>query len=270
MAPTSGHIEVVEPLLDAVECAPPGWADEPFEPTAGVAASHLINVPALTTLVRGYLAQLRGDAEATAAFAAQTLAENKPEERMLSATAHGFLAVAEWLRPAHRGRTRLRVQRHRVARDGQLTLIAWGCYELALIRRAQGRLDAAALTCEQALEPSGRPRAAGPGYVGLADIAYQRDELDIALRHATEGIALCRQFVYTPPLAGGLATLAMIRRPPVIRPGRWRRSPRPSRPHQVRRPAQPGPGAAGPAAAGPGRPGRRRPFHAGERPRRGR
>ena len=26
-----------------------------------------------------------------------------------------------------------------------------------------------------------------------------------------EGIALCRQFVYTPPLANGLATLAMIR-----------------------------------------------------------
>ena len=36
MAATSGHIEVVEPLQDAVECAPPGWADEPFEPTVGV------------------------------------------------------------------------------------------------------------------------------------------------------------------------------------------------------------------------------------------
>ena len=60
--------------------------------------------------------------------------------------------------------------------------------------------------------PAGRPpAAAGPGYVGLADIAYQRDELGRALRYVTEGIALCRQFVYTPPLAGGLATLAMIR-----------------------------------------------------------
>ena len=118
MAATSGHIEEVEPLLDAVECAPPDWADEPFEPTAGVAASFLINVPATTTLHRSYLAQLHGDAEATAAFATQALAESKPEERMLSASAHGFLAVAEWLRGrAHRGRTRLRVQRHRVARD---------------------------------------------------------------------------------------------------------------------------------------------------------
>ena len=84
-----------------------------------------------------------------------------------------------------------------------------------LVRRAQGRLDAAVLTCEQALDSlvrSGRPLpAAGSSHVGLAEIAYQRDELDLARRHATEGIALCRQFVHTTPLAHGLATLAMIR-----------------------------------------------------------
>ena len=53
--------------------------------------------------------------------------------------------------------------------------------------------------------------AAGVAYVGLAEVAYQRDELDIALRHVTEGIALCRRFLYTPPLAAGLVTLAWIR-----------------------------------------------------------
>ena len=95
MAATGGHIEVVEPLLDAVGSAPPDGADEPFEPAGGAAASNLVNVPALTTLHRGYLAQLRGDAEATAAFATRTLAEIKPGERLLSAAAHGFLAVAE-------------------------------------------------------------------------------------------------------------------------------------------------------------------------------
>ena len=216
MAATSGHIEVVEPLLDAVECAPPGWADEPFEPTAGVAASHLINVPALTTLHRGALAQLRGDAEATAAFATQMLAEIDPGERMLSATAHGFLAVAEWLHGRLTEAERAFASSVTGWREtSQPTLIAWGCYELALIQRAQGRLGAAVLTCEQTLDSlvtSGRPPpAAGPAYVSLAEIAYQRDELDLALRHATEGIALCRQFVYTPPLADGLATLAMIR-----------------------------------------------------------
>ena len=216
MAATSGHIEEVEPLLDAVECAPPDWADESFEPTAGVAASHLINVPATTTLHRSYLAQLHGDAEATAAFATLALAESKPEERMLSASAHGFLAVAEWLRGRLTEAERAFASSVTGWREiGQLTITAWGYYSLALLRRAQGRLDAAALTCEQALHSLvtlGRPPpAAGPGYVGLAEIAYQRDELDSALRHATEGIALCRQFVYTPPLANGLATLAMIR-----------------------------------------------------------
>ena len=216
MAATSGHLEAVEPLLDAVECALPDWTDEPFEPTAGVAASHLINVPALTTLHRGALAQLRGDAEATAAFAAQMLAEIDPGERMLSATAHGFLAVAEWLHGRLAEAERAFASSVTGWREtSQPTLIAWGCYELALIQRAQGRLDAAVLTCEQALDSlvtSGRPPpAAGPAYVSLAEIAYQRDELDLALRHATEGIALCRQFVYTTPLANGLAVLAMIR-----------------------------------------------------------
>jgi LuxR family maltose regulon positive regulatory protein len=215
MAATSGRLHVVEPLLDVVECAPPGWSDEPFEPTAGVAGSYLVNIPALTTLLRGYLVQFRGDAEATAAFAAQALAESKPEERLLSATAHAFLAVAEWLRGRLTEAERALAASVTGWREaGHLTTTAVRWYELVLVRRAQGRLDAAVLTCQRALDTlvtSGRPlSAAGPSYVGLADIAYQRDELDVALGHATEGIALCRQFVHTTPLANGLATLAMI------------------------------------------------------------
>ena len=216
MAATSGHVGVVEPLLDAVEWAPPGWADEPFEPTAGVAASFLINVAALTALLRGYLAQLHGDAEATAAFAAQALAESKPEERLPGAAAQRFLAMAEWLRGRLAEAERALASGVTGWREaGHLTTTAVCWYDLALVRLAQGRLDAAVLTCEQALDSlvtSGRPLpAAGPSHVGLAEIAYQRDELDLARRHATEGIALCRQFVHTTPLANGLATLAMIR-----------------------------------------------------------
>ena len=77
-------------------------------------------------------------------------------------------------------------------------------------------LEASARTCGQALEMTavpGRapPPAAGPAYVGLGEVAYQRNELDTALRHITEGITLCRQFAYLPPLATGLVTLAWIR-----------------------------------------------------------
>ena len=153
MAADSGHPEVVAPLLDAVDRAPPDWADEPFEPASGAAASFLINVPALTALNRSYLAQLHGDAEATAAFATQTLAESKPEEGALSATAHGFLAVAEWLRGRLTEAERALASSLTGWREtSQLTLIAWACYELVLIQLAQGRLDAAALTCEQTLD----------------------------------------------------------------------------------------------------------------------
>ena len=53
--------------------------------------------------------------------------------------------------------------------------------------------------------------AAGPAYTGLAEVAYQQNELDAALQHVSEGIALCRRFVYTAALATGLVTLAWIR-----------------------------------------------------------
>jgi LuxR family transcriptional regulator, maltose regulon positive regulatory protein len=95
-------------------------------------------------------------------------------------------------------------------------MAAWVCDELTQIQRAGGSLDAVTRTCRQVLEITALPdgshlAAAGPAYVGLADVAYQRNDLDAALRDITEGIALCRQFVYTPPLARGLAALAWIR-----------------------------------------------------------
>src|SRR4029077_14084933 len=113
---------------------------------------------------RSYLAQLHGDAEATAAFATQTLAESKPEEGARGATAHGFLAVSEGM-----GGGRAEAERALSSsltgwrETGQLTLIGWGCYELVLIQLAQGQLEAAALTCEQvlgSLVTSGRPAPA--------------------------------------------------------------------------------------------------------------
>ena len=72
-----------------------------------------------------------------------------------------------------------------------------------------------ARTHQQALEataPYGRPPlpAAGPAYAGLAEVAYQRNEIETALQHVTRGIALCRQFAY-PPMAAALVTLAWIR-----------------------------------------------------------
>ena len=94
----SGRLETEEPLLDAAEQAYEDAAEEPFEPTVGRAGSMLVNVPALIAIRRGFLAQLRGDAEDTAAFASRALAESQEGEWLLSSTARGSLAVAEWLR----------------------------------------------------------------------------------------------------------------------------------------------------------------------------
>ena len=217
LAAQGGDVEAVEPLLDAAEQAPAVAAGELFEPTIGRADSILVNVPALSMLCQAYLAQFRGDAEATAAFASRALAMVGQGEQMLDFVIRRYLATSEWLR----GRLAeaelafvTRIARWREA--GRPALAAWNEYELSQVQRGQGRLDAAVRTCEQALAfaaTPGRavPLAAGPAYVGLAEVAYQRNDLDLALRHVTEGIALCRQFAYTPPLAGGLVTLAWIR-----------------------------------------------------------
>ena len=95
LAAASGRLDAVEPLLDAAEHA--GAAEEPFEPTIGRDASLLVSVPALKALCQAYLAQFRGDAEATAVLASRALAESG-EGSLPGSIAQGFLAVAEWLR----------------------------------------------------------------------------------------------------------------------------------------------------------------------------
>jgi LuxR family maltose regulon positive regulatory protein len=216
-AATGGRLEAAEQLVEAAEVAYAGPGEEPFEPTIGRAGSLLVNVPAMIAVARGYLAQLRGDARGTAEFGSQALAESREDEWILRSVAQGQLAVAQWLDGrldeaedafAHG------IAGRRAA--GLATWEAWESYELGQVQLAQGRLDAVVRTCEQALEAAAGTGQAllptsGPAYAGLAEVAYQRNELDQALEYVTQGIALSRSFVYTMPLAAGLATLAWIR-----------------------------------------------------------
>ncbi len=99
---------------------------------------------------------------------------------------------------------------------GERYLAVRGCHDLGHVQQAQGRLGAALRTCQHGLEIASEPAqmplpAAGMAHVGIAEILYERGELDAALRHATEGVALCRQLAYRPPLATGLVALARIR-----------------------------------------------------------
>jgi LuxR family transcriptional regulator, maltose regulon positive regulatory protein len=217
VAVADGDVDAAGPPLDAAEHAYADAADEPFEPSVGRAASLLVNLPAIIALERAVLAHLRGDAEGTAASASRALAAIGEGEWMLDSVTRWHLAVAEWLRgrlPEAERAFASGVARWRQV--GELTLAAWGGHYLGQVQRARGRLDAALGTYQQTLEITaspGRPAlpASGVPQVGMAEVAYQRDQLDTALAHVTEGIALCQGFAYTQPLATGLATLAWIR-----------------------------------------------------------
>jgi LuxR family maltose regulon positive regulatory protein len=171
----------------------------------------------VTAHERAMLAVLRGDAERAIMFASRALAELGEDEWMLTSHANAYLGIAEWLRGRLAEAERaLSSSIGRWRATGQPTMTAWGSHLLGQVQRAQGRMDAAAGTYRQALEisaPPGRPAlpAAGAVHVGLAEVAYQRNEVDTALRHLSDSIALCRQFVFTQPLAEGLAALAWIR-----------------------------------------------------------
>jgi LuxR family maltose regulon positive regulatory protein len=220
LALLSGRVEVAEGLLDAAERASEdgaGGIDEPYAPSIGRAASLLANVPATIAIDRAYLAELRGDADRAIGFANRALAETGEGEWMLASHASGYLGVAEWLRGrlADAERALLStIGRWRAA--GERYLAVRGCHHLGQVQRAQGRLDAALATYRLALEIAAAPDrpilpATGIGHVGVAEVAYQRGELEVALEHVVEGIGRCRQLAYTQPLATGLATLAWIR-----------------------------------------------------------
>jgi LuxR family maltose regulon positive regulatory protein len=217
MAGMQGDLQVMESLMDAAEQVIGQTDHERFEPSTGPEGSLLVNVRAMLALQRSYAAQLRGDAEATADRAREAMMQLCPDELMLTSAVQGFLAMTEWLRgrlPAAQEAFESSIGWWR--REGPVTTTAWGYYSLARLQRGQGRLDAAVRTCEQALEAADQPGprlrpAAGPALIGLAEVAYQRDDLDHALDYVTKGITLCRQFVHTPPLAAGLVLLAWIR-----------------------------------------------------------
>ena len=158
MAATGGQLEAVEPLLDAAERAPAG---------------------AIGRAVRAYrrpgrqqAGELPGADRAPSAAIWPSSAATPRQRRLRVAgpgraprgrvdaelTRTGLLAGAEWLR----GRLAAaeRAFGPRIAgwqEAGQPTMTAWGCYQLGQVQRAQGRLDAAVQTCQQALEITARP-----------------------------------------------------------------------------------------------------------------
>jgi LuxR family maltose regulon positive regulatory protein len=233
------QLEALEALVDDAERAFAVCGDEPYEDPAGRAASVLANVPAGIAFLRASLARLRGDAALAAGYNRQALAHLAGDDWLMRSFVRWNQAVADWLGgrlgPAERGLAevlaQLRAADEAVRRAGGepaevLRAVEGGAgffagflatrvgYDLGEVQRAQGNLDAALATYRQALEVAGegsQSAHAGVAHVGLAQVLYERNELTAALDHATQGVTLCRQLAFTPPLATGLAILARIR-----------------------------------------------------------
>jgi LuxR family transcriptional regulator, maltose regulon positive regulatory protein len=211
-----GRLEAVGPLLADAERAFTLSGDEPHEPSVGRALSVLANVPAGIAFLRADLARLRGDPAHAVACDRQALRQLGEGDWLLRSHVQWNLGAAAWLRG------RLREAEHalakvvaarRAAGEGYLAMRV--AYDLGQVQRAQGHLGAALATYQQWLEGGAEvdrqlPHV-GMAHEGLAEVLYERDELDAAHDNATRGVALCRQLAFTQPLATGLAVLARTR-----------------------------------------------------------
>ena len=233
------RVEAVERLLDEAERRSRMPATSRTSRLVGRAASLVANIPAAIARMRAGVAHLRGDAEQTTAFARRALAELDEGEWMLESVTRWQLIGAEWLRgqpaEAERGFLSSRLQPRRLARDrpadpGRVGLRPPGPGPARPGPARRGAREPTRRRWRLTAEP-GRPAmpAAGVAYVGMAEVAYERDELDAALDHATQGVALARQLGWTLPLVAGLTILARIRQAQGDPPPPWRRSGRPSR-----------------------------------------
>jgi LuxR family transcriptional regulator, maltose regulon positive regulatory protein len=214
------QLEALEALLDDADRAFAVSGDEPYEPSLGPPQgdSVLANVPAGIAFLRASLARLRGDAALAASYNRQALAQLGEDDWLMRSFVRWNQAVADWLGgrlgPAERGLAEVLAGRRAADESFAGVLPMRVCYDLGEVQRAQGNLDAALAICRQALDTAGESSQTalmGPAHVGLAQVLYERDELDAALDHATRGVTLCRQLAFTQPLATGLGLVARIR-----------------------------------------------------------
>lgn len=206
-----------ERLLDAAE-----RTIAQIEPASPAGA--LAGVPALVANGRAFNALFRGDAQRAAAFAerASDLLDSRsamddasPATATMLAALDGYRGAAAWLEgrlvDAERAVAGI-IPRFRTL--GAFDPAAVAVLFLGQIRCAQGRLGTAAEIYQEALDEADRDEralaASGLAHLGLAEVAYQRDELDVASEHVTAGLRLCRRFVFARWLPNGLTTLAWI------------------------------------------------------------
>jgi LuxR family transcriptional regulator, maltose regulon positive regulatory protein len=212
-----GHLDAAEALTEHAERASEGGDGAVEDLELPILGGMVTGAPAALGLLRADLAAARGDLAGLAHFAGSALARMRPNERGPRFLARFQLACVDWmggrLAEAEVAFARLR-EEGRAAPDPYP--LETSCFALAQVQAGLGRLGAALRTNRDSLgraTESGRISAfhLAEAHIGIAQILYQRDYLDEALRHANTGIDLCRHSVEFALPAIGLLTLAWIR-----------------------------------------------------------
>ena len=211
----AGRLGEADRLLDAAAVATAA-AEAPFEPSVDRQASPLAVLDPTTDLLRAFVAHLRGDVDAATALAEGVLAEVDDEGTTIGLIARWYLAVDPWLRGAvAQAEPALERDIERWREVGDPGRGALSSHYLGRVQRARGDLDGATETYRRLLATSADATVEPPtavAHVGLAEVAYERDDLDAARRHVAAGVDLGRQLVYSQALSTGLATMAWLRR----------------------------------------------------------
>ena len=189
-----GEFEGVEERLQGAErwLEPTSDPDGTWTPPAGMVVvdqAELPRLPGAIEMYRAALALVRGDAPATIGHAQQAIDRAADEDHLIRAGASALMGLALWgggdLEAAHRAYS---VGAQGLRRAGHIADVLGCSITLADIRATQGRLGEALRTYEEALrlasdEDGTVLRGTGDMYVGMSQIACERDDLAAATRH---------------------------------------------------------------------------------------
>jgi LuxR family maltose regulon positive regulatory protein len=183
---SGGEFESVEARLQEAE----QLLEKP--PTAGmvvVDTEEFLRLPGVIQMYRAALALVRGDTPSTIKHAHRAIDRTAVDDHITRAGASALLGLAFWgngdLEAAHRAYSATVDGMRRV---GYISDILGCSITLADIRITQGRLSEALRTYEQALQLASHQggtvlRGTADMYVGMSQIAFERNDLAAATQH---------------------------------------------------------------------------------------
>jgi LuxR family maltose regulon positive regulatory protein len=197
----SGRPDEADPLLEDAE-----QRIAPDTPRASELLGHI-------AAIRSYTANLWGDADRVIEMAA--LAEEYlPEEHLVARGMAAYaLTVTHFAGDDVESSRKASLKMLEIGKElGRLLMIVTALCDLATANKAQGRLHQAEAHYDRArrwmVERNGLDSRVRSAYeVGLADLMFQRNQLDAAHEHAATGIEYCRRFGVPSELVLGYITL---------------------------------------------------------------